>query len=322
MILIDGLECSIYDREIFQELRAGGLDCITNTIAFWESASETMDTIGRWRAMARENADLIMLARSAADIEEAHRQGRTAVLMGAQNSSLLDDRLRWLELFADMGLRVMQLTYNNQNSLGGSCYEQNDSGLSRFGREVVREMNNVGVLVDLSHVGERTGIDAIEWSERPVAVTHANPRSLYEHVRNKGDDLLRALAANGGVLGLATYVNIGGPWCESLDRWCEMVLRTIDLIGIDHVGIGTDLGRKETLDYLNWMRMGRWTRTPNFGAGNPSKPGQVPPPDWFRTTAQFPDLVDGLRRAGLGDAEVDKVAGGNWMRLYEDVFRS
>ena len=122
-------------------------------------------------------------------------------------------------------MRAIQLTYNNQNELGGSCYEDEDSGLSRTGKEIVREMNRTGILVDLSHVGNRTTRDAILWSEKPVAVTHANPDSLFPHKRNKTDDVLKALAERGGVLGCATYRNITGDhYCSSLTNWCEMVL--------------------------------------------------------------------------------------------------
>jgi membrane dipeptidase len=240
-------------------------------------------------------------------------------LLGCQNSSPLNDRLRFVELFADLGVRVMQLTYNNQNGLGGSCYEESDSGLSRFGRQVVREMNRVGMLIDLSHVGERTGRDAIEYSDGPVAVTHANPSSLFTHRRNKGDELLHALAAKGGIIGLATYKNIGGPWCDSIGSWCELVARTVELVGIEHVGIGTDIGRKETLDYLMWMRKGRWTRDVDYGAGSAQTPGQVPPPDWFASTEQFPDIAKALERH-FSDDEVGLIMGGNWLRLYGTVF--
>jgi membrane dipeptidase len=316
---IDGLECSIFDREIFEELRQGQLDCVTNTLCFWEDAGETLDAIAKWRDLARENHDLIKLAISAEDIRAAHDQHRTAVLLGCQNTSPLNDRLRYVELFADLGVRVMQLTYNNQNGLGGSCYEESDSGLSRFGRQVVREMNRVGMLIDLSHVGERTGKDAIEYSDVPVAVTHANPSSLFAHRRNKSDELVHALATNGGVIGVATYKNIGGHWCDSIDSWCELVARTVELVGIDHVGIGTDIGRKETLEYLMWMRHGRWTRDVDYGAGSAQTPGQVPPPNWFISTEQFPDIAKALQRR-FSDDEVGAIMGGNWIRLYRTVF--
>ncbi|WP_031465317.1 dipeptidase [Sciscionella sediminilitoris] len=315
---IDGLECGNYDREVLTELRDGGLACITPTLAFWEDTLETMDAIGRWRDLERDNADLIRIAGSSADIERAHAEGKTAILLGTQNASPLADRIRYVELFHAMGLRVMQLTYNNQNAIGGSCYEAEDSGLSRFGREVVREMNRVGMVVDLSHSGERTGIEAIEAAERPVAVTHANPRSLYDHPRNKGDALVRALADNGGMLGLATYRNISGPWADSRRSWCEMVAKTVELIGIDAVGIGTDLSRKSGLPELEWMRQGRWTRTVQYGAGSASNPGKAKPVEWMGSTLDFPALAVALGEH-FDQAEVGKLMGGNWMRFYRQV---
>ncbi|WP_211261141.1 dipeptidase [Pseudonocardia acaciae] len=319
-LYIDGLECSNFDREVLEELRDGNISCVTPTLAFWENAAETMDALGRWRDLARDNADLITIARTAGDIESAHATGRTAILLGTQNSSPIDDRIRYVELFHDMGLRVMQLTYNNQNAVGGSCYEPTDSGLTRFGREVVREMNRVGMVVDLSHVGERTGIDAIEASGRPVAVTHANPRSLYDHPRNKGDELLRALVANGGVIGLATYRNISGPWVSSRARWCDMVRKTVDIVGIDHVGIGTDLSRKSGEAELEWMRRGRWTRTPQYGAGSATNTGKAPKVEWMSSTRDFPALARSLSAdAGFTDEETAKIMGGNWLRFYRDV---
>lgn len=319
MYLIDGLECGRYDREVLTEFAAGRMSAVTITLGFWEDALETMDAIAAWNDLARANSDLVVIGRTGDDIRDAAAAGRTAIVLGSQNSSLTNDRLGYVELFADMGLRVMQLTYNNQNAIGGSCYEPEDSGLSRFGREVVAEMNRAGVLIDLSHVGERTGIDAIEASDRPVAVTHANPASLYTHPRNKSDELLKALIANGGVLGLATYNNISGPYAESVQTWCDLVARTVDLIGIDSVAIGTDLGQKSGPDRLEWMRKGRWTRSSQSGATLANAP--QPPREWFRSTAQFPDIATELRRnERFTDSEIAQIMGGNWLRVYDQVF--
>lgn len=317
-MLIDGLQCSVYDRTIFAQLQQAQVSAVTITAAFWEDALETMDTLGHWNDLARENADLITIARTAADIEAAAASGRTAILLGTQNSAPLNDRLRFVELFHAMGLRVMQLTYNNQNAIGGSCYEPADSGLTRFGREVVREMNRVGMLVDLSHVGDRTSADAIAASSVPVGITHANPRSLVDHPRNKAGFVLKALAANGGVLGLATYNNIAGPYAASVTSWVDMVSRTADLIGVDHVGIGTDLGQNSGDRELDWMRRGRWTRDAQPGAAL----GAVPPQEWFRSAADFAAIRSGLAANGrFGDTEIEAILGGNWMRVYRTIFQ-
>jgi membrane dipeptidase len=320
-MLIDGLQCGHFSRQVFEELRRGEVGCVTVTCGFWEGPVETMDLLGRWRELERQNGDFIRIARSAAEIRRTMAEGRTAILLGAQNSELLGGRIAFVELFHDMGLRSMQLTYNNQNALGGSCYEAEDSGLARFGREVVREMNRVGMLVDLSHVGNRTTLDAINWSQKPVAVTHANPDSLFPHKRNKTDEVLRALRDKGGILGCATYRNITGDhYCSSVDNWCEMVARTVDLIGIDHVGIGTDRSHNHTKVDYDWMRMGRWTRGVDYGAGSVARPGKVPPADWFEEVHQIGQIPAGLARIGFNAAEVEKIAYRNWLRVYEAVF--
>ncbi len=320
-MLIDGLQCGHFDRTVIQELKRGGFTCVTVTLGFWEGTVASLDAIARWRDLERACADVMLIVRTADDIRKAQETGRVGILLGFQNSMLLEGRIRFVELFAELGVRVIQLTYNNQNELGGSCYEAEDSGLARFGREVIREMNRCGVVVDLSHVGDRTSLHAIECSEKPVAISHANAASLFPHKRNKSDTVLKALAARGGVIGCATYRNITPPdACASVDGWCEMVARTVDLVGIDHVGIGTDEGHNNSVADLNWMRAGFWTRGVDYGAGSAAKPGKVPKPDWLPRTSALAAVGDGFARAGFSAEECEKLLGGNWERLYRDVF--
>lgn len=320
-MLIDGLQCGHFTREVFQELRQADVGCVTVTCGFWEGTVESLDNLARWRDLVTANADLVSIARTPRDIIEAQKSGRTALVLGYQNSNLLEGRIRFVELFADLGVRVIQLTYNNQNELGGSCYETEDSGLARFGREVIREMNRCGILVDLSHVGDRTSLDAIQWSEKPVAITHANPKRLFEHKRNKSDAVLKALAEKGGVLGCAAYRNITPPAaCATVEAWGEMVARTVDLMGIDHVAVGTDRSHNHVKADYDWMRMGRWTRSVDYGAGSAANPGKAPPPEWFTEVRHLGRIPEGLRKAGFSPAEVEKITSGNWLRLYGEVF--
>jgi membrane dipeptidase len=320
-MLIDGLQCGHFTREVFQELRRGDVACVTVTCGFWEGAVESLDSIARWRDLIAANADLVAIATTADQVRAVARSGRTALILGFQNSNLLEGRVRFVELFAELGVRVIQLTYNNQNELGGSCYETEDSGLARFGREVIREMNRTGILVDLSHVGNRTTRDAIGWSQKPVAVTHANADSLFAHKRNKTDDVLKALAEQGGILGCATYRNITGDhFCSSVEAWCEMVARTVDIMGIDHVGIGTDRSHNFTKPDYDWMRMGRWTRGIDYGAASAARPGKAPPPEWFTEVHHLSRIPDGLRRVGFKPDELEKITSGNWLRVYGEVF--
>jgi membrane dipeptidase len=318
---VDGLQSGRFDRDALLALRAGDVAAVTVTCGIWEDATEALDALARWRDLAAANADLTGIARTADDIARLNEAGRVALLLGFQNSSFLQGRIRFVELFAELGVRVVQLTYNNQNDVGGSCYEAHDGGLSRFGREVVSELNRAGVLIDLSHVGERTSRDAIEHSSAPVAITHANAASLYEHPRNKRDETLKALAARGGVIGCALYPNLVGPfYSASLDRWCELVARTIELVGAEHVAVGSDLGGEVTDADLRWMREGRWTRNVDHGAARVAGVG-ADDPEWFDSVEHFPALADGLARQGLDAAEVDAVMSGNWLRLYREVLR-
>lgn len=284
---------------------------------------ESLNSLARWRDMERENADIILIARTAADIERAERENKLAIVLGYQNSNLFEDRIAYVEFFAELGVRVVQLTYNNQNELGGSCYEEIDSGLARFGRDVVREMNRVGMLVDLSHVGDRTTLDAIEWSEKPVAITHANAASLFAHKRNKSDKVIKALAERGGVIGCVAYRNITPESaCASVDGWCEMVARTVDIAGIDHVGIGTDISHNHTQSDYDWMRKGRWTRSIQYGAGSAATPGAVPKPEWLLRPENLQDVAPALKRVGFNQQEANKILRDNWLRLYGEVFRA
>jgi membrane dipeptidase len=322
-MLIDGLQCGYFTRDVFSTLKQGGFTCVTSTLGFWEGSQASLDAIGRWRRLARANEDLMLIARTADDIARAHASGRVAILLGFQNSTLFDGRIDYVELFADLGVRVVQLTYNNQNEAGGSCYEAHDNGLARFGREIVREMNRAGILVDLSHVGDTTTFDAIEWSQKPVAISHANAQSLFAHKRNKSDRVLEALGERGGVIGCATYRNITPQAaCASVRGWCEMVARTVDIAGIDHVAIGTDEGHGNTQADLDWMRSGTWTRGVDYGAGSAARPGKVPKPDWLPRTSELARVREGLIEVGFSAAERDQILAGNWLRVYREVFRA
>ncbi|GKX35387.1 MAG: dipeptidase [Rhizobiaceae bacterium MnEN-MB40S] len=321
-MMIDGLQCGHFDRAAFESLRKGGVAGVVVTCGFWEGAVESLDSLARWRDLLRDNADIAGIATTPADIVRFAGEGRLAIILGYQNSNLFEGRIRFVELFAELGVRVVQLTYNNQNELGSSCYEAEDGGLARFGREVILEMNRAGMLVDCSHVGNRTTLDAIEASEKPIAVTHANAQSLFDHRRNKSDDVIRALGETGGVIGCATYRNItGDDYCKTVEAWCGMVARTAEIGGVDAVAIGTDRSHNFTAPDYAWMRQGRWTRGVDYGAASAARPGKAPPPEWFQDVEDMRVIPDGLRAVGFAEEEVDKITHKNWMRLYEATFR-
>ncbi|SNY48568.1 Zn-dependent dipeptidase, dipeptidase homolog [Pseudooceanicola antarcticus] len=320
--IIDGLQCGHFDRDSFVNLKAAGVHGVVVTCGFWEGTLESLDSLGRWRDLIRENSDVAAFGYTPEDIENAAAEGKVAAILGYQNSNLFEGRIRLVEMWAELGVRVVQLTYNNQNELAGSCYEAEDSGLARYGKEVIREMNRAGILVDCSHVGNLSTLQAIEASEKPIAVTHANADSLFAHKRNKTDDVLHALRDTGGVIGVAAYRNITGNYFSGpIENWCEMVAKTVEIAGIDSVAIGTDRSHNFTAPDYAWMRMGRWTRGIDYGAASAARPGKAPPPDWFQSLEDMQIIPNGLRSVGFSEEEVAKITHGNWLRLYGETFR-
>ncbi len=217
----------------------------------------------------------------------------------------------------------MQLSYNNQSLLATGCYESDDPGITRMGREVIKEMNRVGLVVDMSHSAERSSFEAIELSERPIAITHANPASWHPAKRNKSDELLAALAESGGMLGLSLYPHhLKGATRCTLQDFCEMVARLADRIGVSHIGIGSDLCQDQPDSVVEWMRSGRWTRQVDFGEGSRSNPGFPPQPEWFRDNRDFPNLEKGLSSVGFSEPEVAAIVGGNWLEFFDRSFEA
>ena len=312
--VVDGLQISKWDRDTLEELRTGGVTGVNATCAVWEGPEETMRAVGEWYQLAARHDDLMVLAESADDIRKAKTEGRVAVLLGFQNTSPFGDDYRLVEVFSRLGVRIAQLTYNNQNTVGGSCYEPHDSGLTRFGRNVVAEMNRVGMLVDLSHVGNRTSMDAVEASSAPIAITHSNPTWFVENPRNKPDEVIRAVTERGGVLGCCLYPIVLGGEGTTLDQFCQMVARLVDELGSQHVALGSDCTRNWGQDYVGWLRNGRW-RAPH------AEPAIWPEwPQWFGGPEDFPRLTDGLVATGLDEETIRGVLGENWLRLFDDVF--
>ena len=216
-----------------------------------------------------------------------------------------------VEVLHRLGLRFVQPTYNLQSLLGAGWQETEDGGLTRFGREVVAEMNRLGMVVDLSHAGARTALDTIEASTRPVAVTHANPRSWRDTARNLSDDVMRALAESDGMMGFSLYPHhlSEGP-DTSLDDFCKMAQRAAEIMGVSRIGIGSDLCQNQPDSVVQWMRDGRWTFN-RSGAAFPEQPA------WFRSNRDWDGIAEGLRRAGFSPGETAGIMGENWLRFLE-----
>ena len=214
----------------------------------------------------------------------------------------------------------MQLTYNNQSLLATGCYEKVDSGVTNFGKEVIKEMNRVGIVIDMSHSAEKSTFDAIEISEKPIAITHANPSFWHNAIRNKSNDLLKTLALSGGMIGLSLYPHHlkDGTNCN-LEDFCEMTAKTAELIGVKNIGIGSDLCLKQPDKVVEWMRNGTWTKTKNYGEGSKNKPGFPKQPVWFEDARGFKNLESGLKKTGFNQEEVEGILGNNWYNFYKNI---
>ena len=319
MILIDGCQYANWSEKIFREMNAGGVSAVNVTICYHEDFRETVANMADWNRMFERFPDLIVPGRTAEDVRRAHADGRTAIVFGFQNCSPIEDDIGLVEICHQLGARFMQLTYNNQSLLATGCYEENDTGVTRMGRQVIAEMNRVGLVVDMSHSGERSTLETIEISERPIAITHANPAFWHPALRNKSGDVLKALGESGGMLGFSLYPHHVKDKSDcTVGSFCDMVARTADLMGIDHIGLGSDLCQDQPNSVVEWMRVGRWTKGIDYGEGSASDAGFPPMPSWFGGNLDFGNIAAGLQAQGFDDADVEKVMGGNWLRFFKE----
>jgi len=317
---IDNLQYCNWSRKIFEINREACLDAVHVTIVYHEDYDEFLIETKKWEKLFNENSDLIFLGRSYKDIEKAHSNKKTAIFFGFQNCSPIEDDINLIQKVHKFGCRFMQLTYNNQSLLATGCYEKVDSGVTNFGREAIREMNKVGIVIDMSHSAEKSTLDAIEISEKPIAITHANPSFWHAAKRNKSNKLLKTLSDSGGMLGLSLYPHhLKGNTDCSLESFCEMVARTAEVMDIKNIGIGSDLCLKQPDRVVEWMRNGTWSRSKNYGEGTKKKAGFPKQPKWFEDARGFKNLEAGLKNVGFSEDETNGILGNNWFNFYKNI---
>ncbi|MBT6149089.1 MAG: hypothetical protein HOH74_26870 [Gemmatimonadetes bacterium] len=277
---------------------------------------QTVRRVGDWYASINRFSDLFTQIRTIEDIHQAKRDGKTAIIMGFQDTLPLEMDLKLVDVFHALGVRIIQLTYQYRNLVGGGCGEE-DPGLSGFGRDLVARLNEVGILIDLSHCGPRTSAEAIDLSDAPPAFTHAGLLDLCDHVRNKSDELIQAIAARGGLIGLPSYsqfLDIRGTHCPTLVEYLDAMEHVIGLTGIDHVGIGFDF-------------------TPTWVEADYNASAVVYPEIYLDYTFQDTPIrgllrvtdsvavTGGLIARGYSDDDIKKVLGGNFLRVFEATWK-
>lgn len=315
LTVIDGLIISNFDRSVFEDMRKGGVTAANCTCSIWENFTESMRNVMRWKALFRQNSDLISQVYSTADIRRAKAEGKTGIILGWQNLSGIEDQLGYLGLFKELGVLIMQITYNTQNFVGSGCYESRDGGLSDFGREVIAEMNRLGILCDLSHVGPKTSEDVILASTKPVAYSHCLPSGLKEHPRNKSDAQLRFIAERGGFVGVTMFPPFlaKGPKATIHD-FVEAIEYVLNIVGEEQVGIGTDFTQGFDRPFFDWITQdkGYARQLTNFG--------EITNPDGLRTIGDFPNLTAAMQKRGWSSTRIERVMGENWINILTNVW--
>ncbi len=315
-VVIDGANPSKYGEALVQQLLVGGVTAVNATVAVLDNFKDTMLRICTWRRMFSQFETTMMPIRQTEDLDAAKQYGKLGVILGLQNTAAIEEELELIPVLKGMGIRVMQLTYNERNYVADGCFERVDAGLSRFGIEVIKCMNEHGVLVDVSHAGPKSTLEAIERSERPVASTHSSPESLYDYPRNKTDDQIKLLAQKGGVFGCTFWPSClkKGSKATVVD-YVDTIEYVADLVGINFVSVASDFFINRNKKELQKYRAGRskswWTLKVDW---------PVVMPEGLREPEDYSNITIELVKRGYSERDIAKILGGNLIRLFEQVW--
>jgi membrane dipeptidase len=310
LIVFDGLIIANWDRAVFEDMRKGGVTCANCTCSVWEGFEATMRNISQWKGWFGDHGDLLLQVHRSEDIHRAKREGKTGVVLGFQNVSACEDQIGYVRLFKELGVGIAQMAYNTQNLVGSGCYETKDGGLSDFGREVVAEMNRVGMMCDLSHVGAVTSREVILASTAPVCYSHCLPAGLKAHPRNKTDEQLRFIADRGGFIGVTMFPPFLAKGTEStVADYVEAIAYVVNIAGEDCVGIGTDFTQGYGRGFFEWI-----THDKGYARAL-TEFGDVINPEGLRTIGEFPNLTRAMEQAGWPEPKIRKIMGENWVRI-------
>lgn len=324
--VIDGLV--FFSDGSNRDMLAGGVTAMNLTVTEMAAGfEEAVADLVRWRRHCRVTPGW-KLVENVDDIDAAKKGGSLGLIMGWQNVKPIEDKLERIELFRDLGLRIIQLTYNEANLMGDGCLEARNGGLSTFGIKAVQEMNRVGLAIDVSHCVEQTCLDACKHSTRPVLLTHANANAVVRRPRNKSDEVIQAVARTGGVIGCSIhgYLNWGGDPNEqsSLKNFVANVRHIGNLVGYEHVGIGSDFPAVDNYDAVTHVMVMSRTKYPGSGGDLARAFGDVMEaryPKETPTPAQFPVLAQALSDGGLTHDQVTGVLGRNFHRVLGECWK-
>ncbi|MBI3264149.1 MAG: membrane dipeptidase [Acidobacteria bacterium] len=316
-IVIDALSADEdWGDLVFEAVKRSGLTAIQTSLANQDLTVAQRD-LKEWQGRFDTYPDRLMKVVRGREIAEAKKTGRLGVVLGFQNATMIGSSVKNLDVLHAAGTRCIQLTYNARNLLGDGCTERTNAGLSDFGVDIVQRMNELRIVVDLSHCGEQTSKDGIAFSRLPAAFTHTMCKAIHDHVRAKSDELLKAMAAKGGMIGVATLGYFIGPTPgTSFDDYLRHVDHAVKVAGIDHVGVASDYairGIEATATRESWYVPRLKSFKPIYNVRWPPWIKELDPPDRFRTIAH------GLARRGYKTGDIEKIIGGNWARYLTEV---
>jgi membrane dipeptidase len=317
--------CPLLVREQFiDEWVKGGATCVGPTVAHDHTLVQTMDAITVWYERLRRRHDTLVHVTRVDDIRRAKNEGKLGIIFHFQNTQPLERNAELVEVYYRLGVRMMQLTYNLKNWVGDGCDELTDAGLSAFGRQVIREMNRVGMVVDLSHTGYRTTMEAMDASDATVVFSHSGAKAVHDSPRNIRDDQIKAVAAKGGVVGLNGFpAFVGKRRWPTVDDLIDHAVHIAGLVGTDHVSVGIDYyhgqwpfasAKEAAAMYTEALRSGRW------------RPGTYPKPPYryakgIEVPSKLGNLTAALLRRGFGEKDVRKIMGENLIRVFTSVWK-
>ncbi|HUG16926.1 MAG TPA: membrane dipeptidase [Thermomicrobiales bacterium] len=318
--VFDALAAIGQSREIVSRLLEAGYDALNLTVsAHGETLEIALQKMAIFYWFRDAAADLVRVVTSAADLDDVHR-GKLRIIVGFQGAEPIQQNFHHISIFHALGVRLVQLTYNEQNRLGYGCLEPDDRGLTHFGIQSVREFNRLGMVVDVSHAGYRTSLDAVNVSSDPVIASHSNPRSLRDNPRNITDEQMKAIAERGGVIGIASFADFvadtrqGQP---TLAQYIDHIAYAVNMVGVEHVGIGTDAMDARGSAGIWWNANTKRKYPEQCGAMDDKMHGITGFESWY----DFPSLTDGLLQRGFSDDDTRKIIGGNFLRVMRAVLR-
>lgn len=318
-LVVDALSLSVtnWEAAAFAAWEKSGYTAVLTSLANRNFAVAMRD-LAAWRRRFMLHPDKLVPCLRAADIERAKQAGKLAVMPGFQNATVVEDNLGNLDKLHAAGARCIQLTYNSRNLLGDGCTERTNAGLSDFGIACVEKMNELGIIVDLSHCGQRTCSEGIAFSGKPPAFTHTMCQAVYDHVRAKSDKLLRAISDKGGITGIVALGYFMGPTPETtFEDYLRHLDHAVNVCGIGHVGLATDFsirGIQATATREDWYLPRLKIFKPSYRVRWPPWIRELDAPERFRTVAHA------LARRGYSSADIEKLLGGNWVRYFREVF--